>query len=228
MRKPVKRFIDICASALGILALAIPFLLVAIVIKLDSPGPVLFISDRVGYQGRIIRPWKLRSMVHDEAQKGSGHAASLDDPRITRVGKFLRTWSIDELPQLMNVLCGEMSLVGPRPWVPGILRSALSQTSRARMRPGITGLAAIRGRNTLSWDERLAIDTWYIDHWSLWLDLRILLSTPLKILSREGLYGAGGMNPSINERLPISSGEGLGVVDEADGHEFHHGNVPRG
>ncbi|MBI4339605.1 MAG: sugar transferase [Chloroflexi bacterium] len=195
-RSPLKRLLDITGSALGLAVLAGPFFLIAIAIKLDSRGPVFFRQERVGLRGKPFKPWKFRTMVEGAVNMGLGLSAARDDPRITPVGRFLRNTGIDELPQIINVLTGQMSLVGPRPTVPSqVMRYNDEQRRRLLARPGITGVAVVKGRNALSWAERIALDTWYIDHWSIWLDVRILALTPWKVLvTREGLYGEDGVN----------------------------------
>ncbi len=191
-----KRTFDLVGASVALIPLAIPFAIIAIAIKLDSRGPVFFRDPRAGLRGRSFRPWKFRTMVEGAVNKGLGVTVAKDDSRITRVGKFLRNTGIDELPQLINVLTGQMSLVGPRPtWPHQVERYNESQRRRLLAKPGVTGLAVIRGRNALSWEERMKLDNWYIDHWSLWLDLKILLLTPWKVLvTREGLYAIDGVN----------------------------------
>jgi lipopolysaccharide/colanic/teichoic acid biosynthesis glycosyltransferase len=142
-------------------------------------------------------------MVDKAIERGAGYAITENDQRITKLGRFLREFSIDELPQIINVLKGEMSLVGPRPsWPYQVDRYTDTQRQRLRVKPGLTGLAAIRGRNSIPWEQRIEIDNWYIDHWSLWLDLKILAMTPWKVLTKEGIYGEGGVNPDITQDAP--------------------------
>jgi len=185
----VKRVLDILASA-GTLALASPaFVLIAVLIKLDSRGPVLYGQDRVGLGGRRFRMLKFRTMVEDADQIGSGLYVSSDDSRITRVGKILRRYSIDELPQFLHILLGQMSLAGPRPALPyHVEHYTAAQARRLSMRPGLTGWSQVNGRNLLPWPERLDKDVWYVDNFSLWLDARILLRTLTVWSSGEGLY----------------------------------------
>lgn len=196
-----KRVIDIILSLTGLTILAIPFAFIALAIKLDSRGPVFFRQERVGKDGRILEPWKFRTMVVGAVEQGLGYNVAKDDPRITKVGRFLRSWGLDELPQLINVLKGEMSIVGPRP----TLRYQVEQYNdfqrkRLLVKPGITGWALIHGRNLLTWEERIKYDVWYADHWSIPLDLWIMLKTIWVVLiTREGLYGEGGVNdPFLN------------------------------
>jgi undecaprenyl phosphate N,N'-diacetylbacillosamine 1-phosphate transferase len=193
--KTVKRIIDIIISIVGLIILFPIFFIIAILIKLDSKGPVFFIQNRVGENGKLFSAYKLRTMVQDAEKKGRGFEIEQNDFRITRVGKYLR-WGIDELPQLFNVFKGDMSLVGPRP----TLKHQFDQYSewekrRLEIKPGITGWALVNGRNKLTWKEKIELDIWYIDHWSLWLDIKILLLTIwVVIFKREGIYGKDGIN----------------------------------
>ena len=175
------------------------FGIIGIFIKLDSKGPVFFIQERVGKDGKIFRAYKLRTMV-DRAVEIGGKKISQDDLRITRVGKHLR-WGIDELPQLINVFKGDMSLVGPRPTLlEQVEKYSEEHKRRLEMKPGITGWALVNGRNILSWPEKIELDIWYIDHCSLWLDLKILFKTIwVVIFTREGLYGKDGVNTGYSE-----------------------------
>ena len=171
------------------------FLIVGILIKLDSKGPVFFVQERVGKGGKIFKAYKLRTMVDNAEKIGLGYEIAKDDSRITRVGKYLR-WGIDELPQLINVFKGEISMVGPRPALPHqVEKYSKQERRRLEVKPGITGWALVNGRNILSWPERIKLDIWYIDNWSLWLDLKILFKTIwVVIFKREGIYGKDGVN----------------------------------
>jgi lipopolysaccharide/colanic/teichoic acid biosynthesis glycosyltransferase len=175
------------------------FALIGIFIKLDSKGPVFFIQERAGKDGKIFKAYKLRTMV-DNAVAIGGEKISREDSRITRVGKHLR-WGIDELPQIINVFKGDMSLVGPRPTLPEqVARYSKEHKRRLEMKPGITGWALVNGRNILSWPKKIELDIWYIDHWSLWLDFKILFKTIwVVIFTREGLYGKDGVNTGYPE-----------------------------
>jgi lipopolysaccharide/colanic/teichoic acid biosynthesis glycosyltransferase len=197
----VKRVVDLLASGVSLLVLAVPFGAIGLAVKLDDRGPVFFRQERVGKGGRVFRVWKFRTMVVDAVSKGLGVAVAHNDERITRVGRFLRNSGIDELPQVLNVLVGEMSLVGPRPTLSyQVERYSPFQKRRLEVRPGITSLAVVSGRNALSWNERIELDVWYIDHWSLSLDLKIMLRTLWCVLvTREGLYGKDGVNDSFVE-----------------------------
>jgi len=202
-RRAVKRIVDVLASGIALLVLAFPFAAVALAIKLDDRGPVFFRQERVGKGGRVFRVWKFRTMVVDAVSKGLGVVVAHNDERITRVGRFLRNSGVDELPQILNVLVGEMSLVGPRPTLAyQVERYNATQRRRLEVRPGITSLAVVSGRNALSWNERIDLDVWYIDHWSPALDLKILLRTLWCVLvTREGLYGKDGVNDSFVDPL---------------------------
>lgn len=204
----VKRALDIALSLMGLGMLAIPFAIIAIAIKLDSKGPVFFRQERVGKEGRLFKTWKFRTMVVGAVNQGLGFNVAQDDPRITRVGRFLRDWGLDELPQLINVLAGEMSIVGPRPTLKyQVDQYNAFQRRRLLVKPGITGWALIHGRNLLSWEERIRYDVWYVDHWSLWLDLWIMLKTLwIVLITREGVYGKGGVNDDFTGPLPSLQG----------------------
>lgn len=189
----LKRIIDVAGSLVGLTLLSPLFLIAAVLIKVDSPGPVFFRQERVGKDGRRFRIFKFRSMVDGAARLGSGIYVSEGDPRITRVGRFLRRASLDELPQLINVLRGEMSLVGPRPTLAyQVEKYTARQRRRLLVKPGLTGWAQVKGRNSLSWPEKIELDLYYIDRWSLWMDLYILLLTPLAVFRRDTVYRRGG------------------------------------
>ncbi|HDS29307.1 MAG TPA: sugar transferase [Candidatus Acetothermia bacterium] len=192
----MKRALDL-TLAIPMLLVALPLLCIcALAIKLEDRGPVFFRQERIGRGGAPFNVWKFRTMIPDAQSVGLKHRVAVDDERITRVGKALRNFGLDELPQLLNVLAGEMSLVGPRPTLAYQVQAYNDfQRRRVEARPGITSLAVVSGRNALSWEERIKLDVWYIDHWSLRLDLSILFRTLWKVLvTREGLYGADGVN----------------------------------
>ncbi|HLN64702.1 MAG TPA: sugar transferase [Symbiobacteriaceae bacterium] len=189
----VKRVLDGWVAALLLLILLPVLLLLALLVRASSPGPVLYVQERVGRRGRPFRMIKFRTMtVGSDAVTTRLHR---DDPRITPVGRWLRRFSLDELPQLFNVLAGEMSLVGPRPAPTRVVeRMSPAQRRRLAVRPGLTGWAQVQGRNTLPWADRIVLDLWYVDHWSLWLDLQILYRTVAVVLRGTGLYGPDGWN----------------------------------
>ena len=186
-----KRCLDLClALAVGLLFLPI-FLVLAIAIRLDSPGPVLFIQDRRGEHFRMFRMFKFRSLHHRAPDPRAQYEMQEDDPRITRVGAFIRHTSLDELPQLLNVILGDMSLIGPRPLVDWESRQCLLRHgARFLVKPGITGLSQISVRNGVDLDDRSDKDVEYVQRWSLGLDLRILCLTPRVLISGRGIYPA--------------------------------------
>jgi len=187
LRAVVKRALDVLISAALLILLSPIMLLVGALVWLDLGWPVLFAQRRPGLHCRPFTIYKFRTMgedpVHDEPIP--------DELRVTRLSGFLRASSIDEIPELINVLRGDMSLVGPRPLLVRYLdRYTPEQRRRHDVRPGITGLAQVRGRNLLSWEERFQIDVWYVDNWSLWLDGQIIALTILKVVKREGINAA--------------------------------------
>lgn len=175
--------------AVFLLPIAVPVgLVIAVAIKMDSPGPVFFCQQRSGLREKPFKIFKFRTMVVGASL--SGPVISLKDCRVTRVGRFLRLSSLDELPQLFNILIGDMSFVGPR----AILQESIKSNEKRRQnfRPGITGLAAVRGRQSLSWAQRMQMDLWYVDHWSLPLDLRIMVQTIPVVLLAQNVYDRDG------------------------------------
>ena len=185
----MKRLIDFLASLLGLLLLAVPLALLAWQIRRKLGSPVLFTQVRPGMHGKPFRMVKFRTMT--DARDASG-ALLPDAQRLTPFGRFLRASSLDELPELWNVLRGEMSLVGPRPLLMEYLPLySPEQARRHEVRPGITGWAQVNGRNAISWADKFALDVWYVDHRSLWLDVRILWLTVRKVLVRDGISAAG-------------------------------------
>ena len=189
----IKRIFDILSSGIALIVLLPIFVIIGIFIKLDSKGSVFFIQERVGKDGKVFRIYKLRTMV-DNAEL-IDKAMSDDEPKITTMGKCLR-WGIDELPQLINVFKGDMSLVGPRATIiEQVNKYSKEYRRRLEIKPGITGWALVNGRNTLSWPEKIELDIWYIDHWSIWLDLKILFKTLwIVIIKREGIYNNSDFN----------------------------------
>ena len=185
----MNRALDVVVAA-GALLLSAPALLVAAAaIRLDSPGPVFYRHERVGKDGVPFDLWKLRTMVVGAEHRGAGLYIEDRDPRITRVGWLLRRYSLDELPNLCNVLQGDLAIVGPRPTVRvQVDRYTPHQRRRLEVRPGITGWAQVNGRTALSWPKRIELDVWYVDHRSLALDLRILARTVKLLASGRGLY----------------------------------------
>ena len=192
----MNRAADVAVAGLG-LALAGPFLAAAaLAIKLDDGGPVLFRQTRVGKDGKDFDLVKLRSMTVGAEHVGAGFAVDQGDARITRVGRALRRLSVDELPQLWNVLRGDMSVIGPRPTLRyQVDRYTDRQRRRLEVRPGLTGLAQVNGRATLAWDDRIELDVWYVDNRSPLVDLKILLRTPLALFGGTYRGRSGGWRP---------------------------------
>jgi lipopolysaccharide/colanic/teichoic acid biosynthesis glycosyltransferase len=189
----MKRALDLVLAATA-LAIASPFLAAAAAgIKLEDRGPILYRQRRVGQKGSEFELVKLRTMVVGAEQQGAGYAVNEGDPRITRVGRLLRRVSLDELPQLWNVLRGEMSMVGPRPTLAyQVERYNERQRRRLDVKPGITGWAQVNGRARLPWADRIELDVWYVEHQSLWLDLKILGRTPSALFSGTYKGETGG------------------------------------
>ena len=189
----MNRPVDVVGAALG-LALASPVLAAAAVaIKLEDGGPVLYRQRRVGLGGRDFDLLKLRTMVVGAEHQGAGLAVNRGDARITRVGRVLRRLSLDELPQLWNVVRGEMSLIGPRPTLRyQVEKYTDRQRRRLDVRPGITGWAQVNGRASLPWDDRIELDVWYVEHRSPWVDLKIVARTPLALFGGTYKGESGG------------------------------------
>ena len=193
-----KRAVDLVLGGI-VAALTAPLVaLLALVIRLESPGNPIYQQTRVGKAGQSFEIYKLRTMVHGAEFTGARMAIQRGDARITRVGAILRRFSLDELPNLWNVLRGEMSIVGPRPTIPiQVEQYTDRQRGRLAVKPGITGWAQINGRAELPWPERIELDLWYVEHQSLALDVRILARTGRAVLSGQGLYKGerGGWHP---------------------------------
>lgn len=194
-RNGLKRALD-CAIAAPVLALAaIPMGLIALAVKLDSPGPVLFRQKRLGKDGREFEMLKFRSMCVNAEHTGSGVYSEKGDARVTKVGRILRATSLDELPQLVNILRGDMALIGPRPpltYHPWPLEEYTAEQRRMfEVRPGITGWAQINGRKGVEWHKRIELNVWYVDHLSFPLDLKIFFLTIFKVLRNEDNVNVG-------------------------------------
>jgi lipopolysaccharide/colanic/teichoic acid biosynthesis glycosyltransferase len=206
---PLNRTLDVVIAGTG-LALASPVLaLAALAVKLGDGGPVLFKQTRVGKDGKDFELLKLRTMVVGAETKGAGYAVERGDSRITRVGRFLRRTSLDELPQLWNVVRGEMSVIGPRPTLRyQVEKYSERQRKRLDVLPGITGWAQIHGRASLSWDERIELDVWYVENRSPWLDLKIIAKTPRALFggTYKGQTGGWGTKSALNSPRPDSNG----------------------
>lgn len=185
---------DFFGSLIGLIILSPVFLIIALLIKLTSKGPIFFKQERLRKNGKAFKILKFRTMVINAENIGDGlRVKSESDSRITKIGKILRKTSLDELPQLLNVLIGEMSLVGPRPPVAyhpydGYQNYPGWAKKRFSMRPGITGLAQVTVRNSVTWDERIVVDNQYIDSFNIWVDIKILFMTLLKIFKSESIY----------------------------------------
>ena len=192
----MNRVADIALAGLG-LVVASPFLAAAaLAVKLEDGGPVLFRQTRVGKNGRDFELLKLRSMVVGAERQGAGYAVDRGDARITRVGQVIRRTSVDELPQLWNVVRGDMSVIGPRPTLRyQVERYTERQRRRLEVKPGLTGWAQIQGRATLPWADRIELDVWYVEHRSPWVDLKILLRTPLALFGGTYRGTSGGWRP---------------------------------
>ncbi len=184
-----KRAMDIIIAAAGLIITSPVLLITAILIKLDSPGPVLFMQERIGKDGKVFRIAKFRSMCTGAEHTGSGVYSGKNDARVTRVGRVIRTTSIDELPQLYNILKGDMSLIGPRPpltyhpWT--IDQYTEEQFHMFDVRPGITGWAQVHGRKDVEWHKRIQLNVWYVRHISFRLDVKIFFMTIIKVLRNE-------------------------------------------
>ncbi len=228
------RFFDIVIAVLGAVIL-FPFLLViAIAIKTTSPGPVFYRQFRLGKNGRHFLIFKFRTMVDGAEHVGLKLLTSEEDTRITGVGKFLRAWSIDELPQIINVIKGEMGLVGPRPATTNYLELYdRRQLRRLEVPPGITGWAQVNGRNSLTWPQRIECDVWYVDHRSLALNLKIILRTFPVLFQKDGLYGAlgnfdmSGTNDRQIETLPTARVEAVNPLYNETTEKTSKENVPQ-
>ena len=192
-RSTAKRLLDLVGATGLLVALAPVLALVAVCIWLDDGRPLFFTQTRAGCEGAPFRIIKFRTLTRPPA------APTRPAAHTTRVGAILRRWALDEVPQLWNVLRGEMSLVGPRPTLPTqVAQYGPHEQTRLQVPPGLTGWAQIHGRNALSWPQRIDLDVWYVRNWSFWLDLRILLRTPVVLIRGTGVYGPDGQNPSFS------------------------------
>ena len=185
----MKRILDLLLAAVGAVLSAPAIAILVVAIRLESPGHPIYRQTRVGKDGEEFQIYKLRTMVAGAESIGAGLAIQEGDERITRLGAFVRRYSLDELPNLYNVLRGEMSIVGPRPTVPvQVQQYSERQRGRLSVKPGITGWAQVNGRASLPWDERIELDLWYVEHRSLALDLKILARSLRLVASGRGLY----------------------------------------
>ena len=193
--RAVKRFLDVTASFLGLVLLSPLMLAVSILIKIDSRGPVIFRQKRIGRNGKVFEIYKFRSMCVGAEKTGSGVYSGKGDARVTRIGKILRATSIDELPQLLNILKGEMSFVGPRPpltYHPWKYEEYTDFQKRMfEVRPGITGWAQVNGRKDVEWHKRIELNVWYVAHMSPLLDIKIMFMTAFKVLTNADNENSG-------------------------------------
>ncbi|WP_294954309.1 sugar transferase [uncultured Eubacterium sp.] len=195
MYKYIKRLFDIIFAVVAVILLSPIMLLTVVAVRLESEGPALFKQDRIGLGGKVFKIYKFRSMCQGAEHTGTGVYSGADDMRVTKVGKIIRATSIDELPQLVNILKGDMSFVGPRPpltyhpW--DISEYTEEQLHMFDVRPGITGWAQVHGRKDVEWHKRIELNCWYVDHVSLWLDLKILFTTVVKVLKNEDNVNVG-------------------------------------
>lgn len=195
MYRYIKRMLDVVIAALTMIFLLPLMAFTAVAVKLESDGPAIFKQDRLGLNGKVFKIYKFRSMCQGAEHTGTGVYSGADDMRVTRVGKIIRATSIDELPQLVNILKGDMSFVGPRPpltyhpW--DISEYTEEQLHMFDVRPGITGWAQVHGRKDVEWHKRIELNCWYVDHVSLWLDLKILFTTVVKVLKNEDNVNVG-------------------------------------
>jgi sugar transferase EpsL len=185
----IKRLFDISIAIILLIIFSVPMIIIACILKVTMGSPVLFIQQRPGLQGVPFYLYKFRTMGEAKDERGEPLP---DEARLTSVGKFLRRFSLDELPQIINVIKGELSFVGPRPLLMEYLpKYSPEQARRHEVKPGITGWAQVNGRNAISWDEKFKLDVWYVDHWSIWLDMKILWLTAIKVLNRESINYPG-------------------------------------
>lgn len=204
MYKICKRLFDFLLSFLALIILSPIFLFISVAVKIDSKGPVLFKQERIGKDCKIFKIYKFRSMCVGAEQTGTGQYSFEGDPRVTKVGKFIRATSLDELPQLINILKGEMSFVGPRPpltYHPWELSEYTDEQLRMfEVRPGITGWAQVNGRKEVEWHQRIKLNVYYVDHCSLLLDIKIIFLTFVKVIKNENNVNHGvTVDPNYSE-----------------------------
>ncbi len=190
-----KRFIDILVSAIGLICASPFMLIVAIAVKIESPGEIVFKQPRLGKNGKVFNIYKFRSMCKNAEKTGSGVYSDRNDARVTKVGKIIRATSLDELPQLVNILKGDMSLIGPRPpltYHPWPYEEYTEhQKKMFNVRPGVTGWAQVHGRKQVEWHKRIELNVWYVENYSFLLDLKILFSTVLKVFTNADNENVG-------------------------------------
>ncbi len=195
MYRYIKRMLDVVIATLTLIILSPLMAFTAAAVKLESDGPAIFKQDRLGLNGKVFKIYKFRSMCQGAEHTGTGVYSGADDMRVTKVGKIIRATSIDELPQLFNILKGDMSFIGPRPpltyhpW--DISEYTKEQLHMFDVRPGITGWAQVNGRKDVEWHKRIELNCWYVDHMSFWLDVKILFTTVIKVLKNEDNVNIG-------------------------------------
>lgn len=185
----MKRLFDIILSAIALIIFSIPIIITAVIVRIKLGSPIIFKQKRPGLYGKPFYVYKFRTMTDEKDENGK---LLPDEVRLTKTGRIIRKLSLDELPQLFNVLKGELSLVGPRPLLMEYLPLyTTEQARRHEVKPGITGWAQVNGRNAISWEEKFALDVWYVDNQSFWLDMKILFMTVIKVFKREGISQEG-------------------------------------
>lgn len=203
-----KRAFGILFSLLGLIITSPIMLIVAILIKIESPGPVIFKQQRIGKNGKVFEIYKFRSMCNNAEKTGSGVYSDKNDSRVTKVGKFIRATSLDEIPQFVNVLKGDMAFIGPRPpltyhpWT--FDKYTEHQKKMFDVRPGLTGWAQVNGRKQVEWNKRIELNVWYVEHLSLWLDLKIIFSTIFKLIKDDENENVGAtviQTPDTTEQI---------------------------
>lgn len=211
-RKCFKRLLDILLSACALIVLSWVLLIVAVLVRTKLGSPVIFCQERPGKDGKIFKMYKFRSMT--DARDAEGNLLP-DEVRLTKLGRILRSTSLDELPELWNIFKGDMSIVGPRPLLVRYLPLYNEeQRHRHDVRPGLTGLAQVHGRNAITWEEKFALDLSYISNITFWMDVRIVLATVGKVLAREGIHSEGsatmeefeGTSPAVEEQENVTKG----------------------
>lgn len=211
-----KRAADFLLAFLALVLLALPLAIIALIVRLSDGGPAVFKQQRLGLGGREFTFYKFRSMKVDSEKTGSGVYSGKDDDRVTKIGKILRATSIDELPQLFNVLKGDMSFVGPRPpltYHPWPLAEYTDEQKRMfEVRPGITGWAQVNGRKGVEWHKRIELNVWYVDNCSLWLDIKILFKTVAKVFSNADNVNTGATVVTYEQVSAEEALKGEGVV----------------
>lgn len=219
----LKRAFDVILSGIAILILAIPMFFIAIAIKICDPGPAIFKQQRIGKDGKVFNILKFRSMKIGAENTGSGVYSGKGDPRVTKIGRILRATSLDELPQMFNVFKGDMSFIGPRPpltYHPWTLdKYTEEQKKMFNVRPGITGWAQINGRKDVEWNKRIQLNVWYVEHLSLWLDIKIFFKTIGKVFSNADNENKGAtVVPSEVNAIPEEK-ETVAAVSSSESEE---------